>query len=970
MLTLTKLEIVDRPSPALLPAEVSFYCAYDWCLDPHLTVGEAIEHLTREIDRLHGVEAGWQAGEVVTNLYLLSCSLLNGTDEYLRGHTLRVPAQLARTRPGRIALWVTDKVAESLPKRNRTQVHRWKEEWQNALDALFAVMARCDSNPLPLVEAAGKLSALLRWQLPSDLLALRLGVPSAFSRLDLTHVDVLELGRQFMRQYPDLSHPILLLGLRTAGTYISALLRSFFKAEGYQRVAALTVQPKKGPSRRERRELTRYAKQGFTPVIVDDPPNSGNTIVLAADIARQAGFDQCRIKALVPTHQATRNWAAALPRGLVITLEPERWQKHRQLDAELVEARLAEYFAPQGFSDVRVVCSPQVQKLNNELLHGSNGKRGTTLKRIFEVQLRSSQGGRETRYVLAKGVGLGYLGYPAFLVAHRLAGFVPPLLGLRDGILYTQWLPQQSDVVGAGLDRDSWIDTTAAYIAARTRLLKLPKNRTAGKAVHENGLTLLAEALGRAYGRFVLDIPMRSWIEQRLYRLHCPFPTLIDGNMGQSEWIWSRSSQLKTGFYRHGLGKTQLNAIDPAYDLAETILSFELSPEEEDRLISRYVEHSGDAAIRRRLFINKLLAGLWTMESAHEALFGVAQCSQQQQELHRRFLAAWDFLTIQTARFCGARCRRAGPSSWRSPLVMLDIDGVVDRRIFGYPCTTAAGIEALSLLARHECSVAVNTARSVYEVKDYCEAYGLLGGVAENGAYLWDAVARRGRPLIDQEAMAQLDKLRKELRRIPGVFLDERHRYSIRAYMIEKKPRSLFLRMRSFSVGQGAPMPLPVLVMNHLITTLRLDRLSFRQTTIDTAVVVKDVDKGTGLTALRDRMLGPDAETIAIGDTEADLPMFRAATRSFSPAQISCRREAQLLGCSISAYRYQRGLLDIVRKLVGDRDTNTRGDEIGSANESDGEGLFLDLLRIADHFQVLALIRALFDRATFRIFLR
>ena len=302
---------------------------------------------------------------------------------------------------------------------------------------------------------------------------------------------------------------------------------------------------------------------------------------------------------------------------------------------------------------------------------------------------------------------------------------------------------------------------------------------------------------------------------------------------------------------------------------------------------------------------------------------------------------------------------------------MLDVDGVVDRRVFGYPCTTAAGMEALSLLAARGCSVALNTARSATEVRDYCQAYGLAGGVAEHGAYLWDAVAQCGQPLIDQETMVQLEELREQLRRIPGVFLDDRHQYSIRAFMFEKRPHGLLLRLlnsiRSFGVGLGEPTPLPTLVVNHLITDLRLDRLSFHHTMIDTTIVAMDTDKGTGLTALRDRVLGPDAETIAIGDTEADLPMFRAAARSFAPAQISCRRQARLLGCAVSRYRYQRGLLDIVRTLV---DCGPGCDPIERANESDGDTLFLDLLRAADHPNVRAIVRALFERATFRIFVR
>jgi hydroxymethylpyrimidine pyrophosphatase-like HAD family hydrolase len=291
--------------------------------------------------------------------------------------------------------------------------------------------------------------------------------------------------------------------------------------------------------------------------------------------------------------------------------------------------------------------------------------------------------------------------------------------------------------------------------------------------------------------------------------------------------------------------------------------------------------------------------------------------------------------------------------------------------VFGFPCTTAAGMEALSLLADRGYSVALNTARSATEVKDYCEAYGLVGGVAEHGAYLWDATARRGQPLLDQGTMAQLDEARDHLQRIPGIFLDDRHRYSIRAFMFEKKPSSSVMRLlnsiRSFNVGEGAPVPLPTLIVNDLLTTLHLDQLSFHHTTIDTAIVAKSVNKGSGLAALRDWVLGTDAETIAIGDTEADLPMFRSATRSFAPAQISCRRQAGLLGCEVSRYPYQRGLLDIVRTLV---DCKKADELVGRANEPDGESLFLDLLQAADHVNALTLVRALFDRATFRTFMR
>src|SRR2546429_4668712 len=63
--------------------------------------------------------------------------------------------------------------------------------------------------------------------------------------------------------------------------------------------------------------------------------------------------------------------------------------------------------------------------------------------RIFEVSIETRSGQRERCYVLAKSVGWGWYGYRAFLAGHRLTGFVPPILGLRDGILYMLWIPQK-----------------------------------------------------------------------------------------------------------------------------------------------------------------------------------------------------------------------------------------------------------------------------------------------------------------------------------------------------------------------------------------------------------------------------------------------------------------------------------------------------------------------------------------------
>ncbi len=76
------------------------------------------------------------------------------------------------------------------------------------------------------------------------------------------------------------------------------------------------------------------------------------------------------------------------------------------------------------------------------------------------------------------------------------------------------------------------------------------------------------------------------------------------------------------------------------------------------------------------------------------------------------------------------------------------------------------------------------------------------------------------------------------------------------------------------------------------------------------------MDKGTGMQILLELADLNGAETLTIGDTEHDLPMFRRATRCFAPAQVSCRDAARLLGCHIKNAAFQVGLLEIIRTIV------------------------------------------------------
>ena len=459
-----------RAQAGVLAAELEFYRSYDWCLNPYLTVREAIGHLRGELTRLAIVQNGWQTSEVTTNIFLLSCGLLNCVDEYLRGATLRLPARLRVTVAGRGAIWFVETVAHK--RWSRRRVGRWRERWLASLnDFLSPIVRRQVIESTCLVEAGRALMSLLEIPLPLDLQGELVGIPTPFNRLDLTQKDALALGESFVRRFPERAQPILLVGLRTSGSYFAPLLRAFLEVEGYGSVAQLTVEPNKGVGRREKKELRRFAARGYLALIVDDPPDTSRTALTALEIAGRVGFAPSRVKFLAPTHPARPDWFKMLPEDSVITLQPEQWHKRELLNPKAVELRLAEYFGSRNFVRVSVTASPRAEEFNAGLQSTASDERGERLKRIFEVQLETPDGKKQTKYVLAKSVGWGWLGYQAFLTGHRLTGYVPPILGLRDGILYVEWIPQPA-VEQAG-QRTELIRASASYVAARVRHLKL-----------------------------------------------------------------------------------------------------------------------------------------------------------------------------------------------------------------------------------------------------------------------------------------------------------------------------------------------------------------------------------------------------------------------------------------------------------------------------------------------------------------
>jgi len=946
-------------SPRPLESEANFYGSYEWCLNIFPTVRTAIQSLSLELQRHSAAQSDWHRSEIRTNIYLLSCAICDVIDDHLSGNGYdfsKAASFLPLAGPALNVLQRAHKVASRGRDLRLRGLLLWRQEWGRALlDLLKLFLEIAPADPKTVEAVCQRLSSWLKRSLPEDVLARRIRVVAAFRSQDMSHHDVVALAKKFVTDFPERRQAVLITGLRTAGSYFAPLLHAYLESEGYTDVDSVTMRPKKGLSRWEKEKIGTYAAGGLA-VLIDEPIYSGATLSKAVQQLQRAGFSRDRIVILVPIHASRRDWhrgsdIPSLSGVHIIPLEPEQWHKHRTL-ASGVEERLREYFAARGYVLESISDDGRAQSFNGMLRSLSDEKFHNRAKRVYEVTLRGEDGVVEKRFVLAKSVGWGWFSYHAFIAADRLGSFVPTVLGLRDGILYTEWLPQPEVLSVTGECRSEWIDKAAAYVAARVQTLPLGSDPV-GSLLRENrhpGFSDLVSNLSRAYGFRPVAVLKRARIAHELSRLECPCPTLLDGKMRPLEWVRGASGLLKSDFEHHGLGKTEANLTDPAADLAQLVLHWKLSAAEEQQMLKRYVELTGDNGIAERLLLNKLAVGIRTMELAIANL-NDSRLAHRAEEFNRDYIAGWDFLVSQTMRYCAGLCAKPQTRMWRSPVVSLDVDGVLDKQIFGFPSTTVAGMQAISLLHSHGFSIAINTARCVSEVMDYCDSYGFVGGVAEYGAYVWDALSRRERVLISPESLRQVELLKASLRSIPGVFLNDNYRYSLRAY----------------TYRDGTTVPVPTLLIQNLISTLKLDRLKFHQTFTDTAVVATDVDKGVGLRALLALVGEPDVATIAVGDSEADVPMFSVATKSFSPGNCSARRAAGALGCVVVEEPYQMGLLDIARRIIHPEGS---GCERCNAAQICGpkDNLVLSLLKLADESQIKALLRALLDPMILRTF--
>jgi hydroxymethylpyrimidine pyrophosphatase-like HAD family hydrolase/adenine/guanine phosphoribosyltransferase-like PRPP-binding protein len=927
--------VTCQKASAPTEADNHFYERYAWCLNPLQTVDQLFVRLEDELKSYPHLGIGWQQQESRVNLFLLTCAISCASSDYLAPSLPSFPQLASRWHRARFAIWMMGKTL-STAFRLRSflvdhPVYCWNEEWNGCVDLACDILLNQRGADSPQLAQLLSMSRDLAGRtLPKMLLSKRMQLPSAFRAQDLTHHDVFTLADVFARSHQKQEGVLGIVGIRTAGAYFAPLLHARLQQDGWKSTW-ISIRPKGGVSWWEKKVLCALAERNARVLVVDDHPATGETIRLTIDLLCNFGIDRQNITAIVPGHEAQRDVSVltgGCPDVELVTISAQDSYKHRLTADDTLKPLLEQFLSTQYHGRVLFIDDEETKAINRRLEAHLHDDFQVHVKRVYA--LRTSPTG-EIRRVLVKSVGWGWLGYHAYLTGTRLQEFVPNVLGLRDGMLFSEWIDAQPD--GSKSNKRACPARIAAYVAARVERLSLAEYTSANQAVlNADGLYTLTKVLRGVYPQIVRLLKMYA-ITSSLKAYTTRQPTFIDGKMGADEWVSDGKKFLKIDYEHHGFGNPSPNIVDAAYDLALAALQLNLSQEAQEQLLVEYVRLTGDSGVRERFVLHALVCGHLAGESArfHSAQALTNESRKQFETLNNH---ARDFLTNSLTKFCAEHFAQPKPAHWLNRLFYMDIDGVFDRSYFYFSHTTASGIAALASLNRNGYSVVLNTGRPVAHVRQYCSTYAISGGIAEYGCVFVDAINKRETLLIEDCSREQLAQLRTRLKDESGIFLDDTYEVAIRAYQLEDNRVVCLPQALIVAALQDFP------------------NLTFFSSPIDTYIFPVEAGKGSATRKVMEQLSVPREATAAIGDSEMDLPMLDMVAKAYVPGNASNAmiHQARHQGVTVLLAPFQRGLLQAVNNLLKDQQSNSQcspanGSLSGPAHP---EHIVKTLLQIAD----------------------
>jgi hypothetical protein len=490
------------------------------------------------------------------------------------------------------------------------------------------------------------------------------------------------------------------------------------------------------------------------------------------------------------------------------------------------------------------------------------------------------------------GAGLGYLGRHALAVAGALDRHLPRTYGFADGLVYRDWLPEHARVRHAD---PADVPGFVAYIRDRTTAMPASADASRGLAGRAPAWEIASRIVASGFGQ--AGMPLRTGlIDPAMRRLCAPArPSVVDGATSLTHWFREGASLRKVDAEVHDFSNGDRYCYDAVFDLAG------IDPGSASTDFVRSLRAAYPCPDERFL--------LYQWVHLADRLGADPAARQAAARAGRRYAAA----------VFPAAAPRA-PAAPGGPLCALDIDGVLESGSMGFPVITPAAMVAMRALSCHGYRPVVVTGRSLAEVRERCETYGLAGGVAEYGALAYrhhsgvdpamptPAVPDLVTDLVTDDDRRLLTTLRDTLRRIPGVAVVEGYRRVVRAQWI--------------TGGRLAPLPTPMVLKALTGLGDQRQRVSVIPGQAQTDFAPTATDKGHGLAALADLLAEDDGArppvALAIGDTDADLPMLAMARHAYAPGNATAAVRTRP-GVRVLRARYAAGLAEAVHGELGHR---------------------------------------------------
>jgi 3-deoxy-D-manno-octulosonate 8-phosphate phosphatase KdsC-like HAD superfamily phosphatase len=829
------------------------------------------------------------------NAYLIGVGMNQITEDYIHrdplflgaiGEHLLVDGGRARSIAGGWAESVAALVQETrIHRRSSRAPLAWQQSLGTLVEALADVVAevvvpgrRDIAGMIDAAEAIASSAASLPVALRGEVLRL----PSCFHAFDLEPDDIRELAARFSCFRPARSRPLLVVGVRTSGSYMAPLCAAFLKEAGYRDVHVLTLRPGHQLFARERAIVRALGRNGGLALIIDDPPGSGRTVSKIAIDLRQLSLPQSSIVLLLPLFGSPERLPEALRRYPSVLLPSEDWAVRSKLTPEAVARALRRLLAGDG----------QVHDVRRLPLPPRRWQRAHE-RALFRVELEHGDRARASS-ILAESVGAGYYGEHALAIARALCGHVPEIYGLDQGCLYREWLAEERRA-GASTpgEHQALVAAVTNYVVDRSRALRAAHDASRRLAGQRPVWEVVSHILSRPFGRAAPAARLLFVDALSRHLLKVARPSVVDGRTSLSSWFADGrkpNRYVKTEFTEHSFWNLGLYCYDPIFDLAGAAVSSG-DPATAVELRSAYERVTGEPVAEERWLLYKL-AQLWGRERIRPG---------EESELRRA-------------------CSRASQSyiarlylddlepSADGPLCAIDVDGVLETQTLGFPATTAAGAQALRALIAHGYRPILVSGRSSGEVADRCLAYRLAGGVAEYGAVVLTFAPRQDHVLVPEADLLVLARLRGALSDLKDVGIDGAYRHVVRAFRTDRLGGRRALEPRDVTAA--------------LVSTADSDRLQVIRGSAQTDFAVAHVDKGTGVQALarriaRQRTRDGEELALAVGDTAADLSMLRRATLAFAPANASSTLRHEGTSTRVLRAPYQAGLSLAVERLIG-----------------------------------------------------